>query len=86
MITQELLASKMLDYLNGKVTLVELVHWAEDAIITFTESDQRPPNADAIWDILLYLGAGDSADFPLTWEVITDALQRLGRPVRQVAA
>lgn len=86
MITQELLASKLLDYLNGNLTLAALVDWAEDAIVTFTEADQRPPNADAVWDILLYLGAGDSAAFPLTWEIITDALERLGRPIKEVAA
>ncbi len=86
MITQEILAGQVLKYLNGQMSLVELVHWAEDAIVTFTESDQRPPNADAIWDALLYIGAADSADFPLTWEVIRDILERLGRPVQQVAA
>jgi hypothetical protein len=86
MVTQELLASKLLDYLNSKLTLAELVGWAEDAIVSFTEADERPPNADAVWDILLYLGAGDSADFPLTWEVITNALERLGRPIQRVAA
>lgn len=86
MITQELLVARLLSYLNGTMGLQELVHWAEDAIFTFTESDQRPTNADVVWDILLYLGAGDSPDFPLTWEVIRDMLQRLGRPVQQVVA
>jgi hypothetical protein len=86
MITQELVASKIVDYLNGKLLLLELVQWAEDAIITFTESDQRPPHSDEVWDTLLYLGAGDSADFPLTWEVITGMLSRLGRPVQRVTA
>ncbi len=86
MITQDMLVTRLLAYLNGTTTLQELVHWAEDAIVTFTESDQRPANAAAVWDILLYLGAGDSPDFPLTWEVIRDMLQRLGRPVQQVVA
>jgi hypothetical protein len=86
MITQEMLAGKIVDYLNGQLTLDQLVTWAEDAIVTFTESDQRPSNADAIWDSLLYVGAGDSAGFPLTWEVIKDMLERLGRPVVNVVA
>lgn len=86
MITQEQVAAKILDYLNGDLALINLVHWAEDSIVTFTESDERPLNADAVWEILLYLGAGDSADFPLTWEVITGMLARLGRPVQRVAA
>lgn len=86
MITQELLAEKVLDYLNGQITLLELVHWAEDGIVTFTESDERPPNADTVWDILLYIGAADSANFPMTWEVIKEMLERLGRPVQNVVA
>lgn len=86
MITQELLADKVIAYLNGEMELAELVHWAEDAIITFTESDERPPNADVVWDILLYLGAADTPDFPLTWEVIKESLERLGRPVQKIAA
>lgn len=86
MITQEVLADRILAYLNGQTTLTELVHWAEDAIVAFTESDQRPPNADAVWGVLLYIGAGDSAGFPLTWEVIREMLERLGRPVLNVVA
>jgi hypothetical protein len=86
MVTQEVLADKILAYLNGDLALTELVQWTEDAIVTFTESDTRPPNADAVWDALLYVGAADSADFPLTWEVIKEMLERLGRPVQRVAA
>jgi hypothetical protein len=86
MIAQETVAEKIIEYLNGMLTLQSLVDWAEDAIIAFTESNERPPNSDAVWDTLLYLGAGDSADFPLTWGVITGMLARLGRPVQRVAA
>ncbi|MBN1202722.1 MAG: hypothetical protein JXJ20_12790 [Anaerolineae bacterium] len=86
MITQDLLANRILDYLNNRIMLTELVHWAEDAIVTFTESDQRPPNADVVWDILLYIGAADSEGFPLTWEMLREMLERLGRPVQNVAA
>lgn len=86
MITREFLASEILAYLNGQRSLNELVEWAEDAIVTFTESSQRPPEADTIWDILLYVGAGDTPDFPLTWDVVRDFLERLGRPIQTVVA
>jgi hypothetical protein len=86
MITREILASEILAYLNGQCSLNELVEWAEDAIVTFTESSQRPPESDTIWDILLYVGAGDTPDFPLTWDVIRDFLERLGRPIQTVVA
>ena len=66
--------------------LDHLVSWAEDAMVTFTESNLRPPDADAIWDTLLYLGAADSPGFPLTWEAIKEMLEHLGRPVQNVTA
>ncbi len=86
MITQEVVSEKIVEYLNNQISLPELVHWAEDAIVAFTESDKRPPNADAVWDTLLYLGAADSAGFPLTWEAIKEMLEHLGRPVQSVVA
>jgi hypothetical protein len=86
MITQDMLADKILAYLNGQIMLEDLVHWAEDAVVIFTESDQRPPNANAIWDALLYIAAADSAHFPLTWEVLKEMLEQLGRPVQSVVA
>jgi hypothetical protein len=86
MITQEVLAEKILAYLNGQMSLEALVAWAEDAIVGFTESDERPANADAVWDTLLYLGAADSPGFPLTWEAIKEMLEHLGRPVQRVMA
>jgi hypothetical protein len=86
MITQAMLSGKILDYLNGKITLLDLVHWAEDAIVIFTESDEQPENSDEIWDILLYIGAADSPGFPLTWDDIKEFLERLGRPVQKVVA
>ena len=86
MITQEILAEKILAYLNGQISLDDLVGWSEDAVVTFTESEQRAPGADAIWDTLLYLGAADSPGFPLTWEAIKEMLEHLGRPVQGVTA
>ena len=59
---------------------------SEDALVMFTESNTRPSNADAIWEMLLYLGAADSPGFPLTWEAIKEMLDRLGRPVQNVTA
>ena len=86
MITQEILAEKILAYLNGQIALDDLVDWSEDAIVTFSESDQRPSGADAVWDALLYLGAADSPGFRLTWEAIKEMLEHLGRPVQGVTA
>ncbi|MEO8396135.1 MAG: hypothetical protein ABI700_24285 [Chloroflexota bacterium] len=86
MITKTLVAEKILAYLNGQLSLDDLVTWTEDAMVTFTESDQRPPGADVIWDTLLYLAAADTSGFPLTWETIKEMLEHLGRPVQAVTA
>jgi hypothetical protein len=85
-ITQALLADKIISYLNGQLGLQGLVNWAEDAILIFTESDERPANADAIWEALLYIGAADSAGFPLTWDFLKETLEQLGRPVQSIVA
>ncbi len=84
MITPEILAEQILAFSRGETPLRDLVAWAEDAIVRFSESDQRPANADAVWDILLYLGAADSPGFPLTQAAIQDMLERLGYPGQNV--
>jgi hypothetical protein len=84
MITQDILSGKIVDYLNGVIARDELVHWAEDAIVTFTEADERPDNADAIWEALLYLGAADTSGFPITWDFIRETMDQLGRPIQRV--
>lgn len=78
MITQEAVAQKILDYLNGKTDLPTLVKWSEDALLALTESDEDVPNEQAIMNALGYLGAGDTADFPLTWEILSEMLASLG--------
>jgi hypothetical protein len=46
------------------------------------------PEADVemLNDMLAYLAAADTSQFPLTWEVCADFMQRLGTPVKVVAA
>lgn len=86
MITQETVVEKILAHLNGEMSETELVHWAEDTLVKFTEQDEEVPNEQAILDVLMYMGAGDTPGFPLTWEVIKEFLERLGRPVQKVVA
>jgi hypothetical protein len=86
MITQETVVEKILAHLNGDLTELELVHWAEDALFELTESDQDVPNEDPIIDILAYLGAGDTPGFPLSWSVLSGFLGQFGVKVRVVAS
>ncbi len=85
MITQELVADKILAYLNGRIDEIELVHWAEDALFELTESDTEVPNEKAVMDVLMYIGAADTPGFPLTWDILSGFLEQLGMKVRVIA-
>lgn len=85
MVTQETVIQKILAHLNGELSETELVHWAEDAVVELTESDAEIPNEQAVLDILMAVGAGDSPGFPLTWETLSGFLEQLGVRVRVIA-
>ncbi len=76
MITREVVSKKLLAYLNGELSLAALVDWAENTFI----DDELAPDADIelLNDILSYLAAADTAQFPLTWDVCSDFMRRLG--------
>ena len=78
MMTQEVVAQKIVEYLNGGIDLPTLVAWSEDALLELTESSDEVINVEAMMRALGYIGAGDTPDFPLTWEVLSDLLVSLG--------
>ena len=82
-ITRQTVSDKLLAYLNRQITLAELVDWAEN---TFIDDVLQPDeDVDMLNDILLYLAAADTAQFPLTWDVCADFLEKLGVTVKVVA-
>ncbi|MBE2268255.1 MAG: hypothetical protein IAE80_08470 [Anaerolinea sp.] len=85
MISKAVVVSRILAYLNGELAEADLVRWAEDAFVALTESDDEIDDEALMLDILGYLGAGDSPDFPLTWGVPTDFLESLGTRVQVIA-
>jgi len=85
MISKAVVVSRILAYLNGELAEADLVRWAEDAFVALTESDEEIDDEALMLDILGYLGAGDSPDFPLTWGVLTDFLESLGTRVQVIA-
>lgn len=85
MITQELVGDKILAYLNGAMGEIDLVHWAEDALLELTEYEGEIPNESAVMDILMYVGAADTPGFPLTWDLLSGFLEQLGMKVRVIA-
>jgi hypothetical protein len=79
--TTRLLLLHQLDlYLNQQLTLSELVTWAENALIE--PSIPEDEDAEIIMDTLTYLGAADTRGFPLTWDILSQFIQRLGGSVR----
>lgn len=83
--TQDIVAQKILAYLNGGITESELVRWAEDAFVQLSEVDADIPHESALLNILGYIGAGDTPRFPLTWSTLADFLDQLGVKVRVIA-
>lgn len=82
MITQETVVEKILTHLNGQLSERDMVHWAEDAYVDLVESDGEISNEQAVLDALMYIAAGDSSGFPLTWEVLSGFLEQLGTRVK----
>lgn len=79
MITRDVLASRLTDYLQHRLTRAELVDWAEQAMMD-GEFDER--GLDTIRDITSRLGLADVREFGLTWEDCEGYLERLGFEAR----
>lgn len=84
MITRHIVSEKILDYVNSRITLADLVDWAEKC---FVQGGFAPDNdIPLLTDIVMYLAGGDTEFFPLTWEILQDFMSQLGTPMRVVAA
>ena len=75
MITREVLARQLSDYLQHRITLAQLVDWAEQAMME-AEFDER--DLETIRDITSRIGLADVREFGLTWEDCENFLARLG--------
>jgi hypothetical protein len=82
MITRQTVSDKLLAYLNGDITLAELVDWAENCFVTGGFAPDE--DIDLLTDIVMYIAGSDRPYFPLTWETVSDFLNRLGSPVKVV--
>lgn len=81
-ITRQVVSEQLLAYLNHEISLAVLVDWAERTFIDdLLEPDE---DVDLLNDILHYLAAADTAQFPLTWDICAEFMERLGTPVKVV--
>jgi hypothetical protein len=84
MATRSDVSEKLLAYLNGDITLSELVEWAENCFVTGGFGPDE--DIDMLVDIVMYLAGADTAYFPLTWDICSDFMNQLGTPVKVVPA
>ena len=70
-----MVAERLRDYLHNKLTLEQLVDWAESGMM---EGDFDDANEDAVRDVVARLGLADVRAFDLSWEDCQALLKRLG--------
>lgn len=75
LVTRKLVVEKLKDYLTHRISLQDLTHWAESAMMD-AEFDEN--EIELLSDIISKLGLADVRDFGLTWEDCEDYLMRLG--------
>lgn len=66
---------RLTDYLNHRVSLSELVDWAEQAMM---DEDFVGEDWETVRDIVARIGLADVRAFGLTWEDCGEALMELG--------
>jgi len=77
-VTRELVHDQLLAYLNRKITLAQLVDWAEDALC---EGELESQNSDLLRDIIAKIGLADVRQFGLSWDDCYGFLARMGYQV-----
>lgn len=82
MLTRHEVLNQIIAYLNHDLTLSDLVDWAENTLVE--PEIPASEDADLLMDVLTYLGAADTRGFPLTWDILTGFVERLGGSVRVV--
>ncbi len=66
---------KLAGYLQHRITLAELVDWAEQVMM---EGDFVPADTEALRDVVARLGVADVRAFGLTWEECEALAGQLG--------
>ena len=74
-ITRQKVGQKLIDYLYHRITLAELVDWAESAMM---EADFEEKDFEIVRDIVSRVGLGDVKAFGMTWEDCENFLLQLG--------
>jgi hypothetical protein len=78
-VTKQDIAFKLLNYLQNKNSLNDLVEWAETTLMEDAIQDEHPED---IRDILARLGVADVRSFGLSWEDCNEIMNKLGYVLR----
>lgn len=78
-VTRKDVAQKLIDYLQHRLGLAELVDWAEQAVM---EAELDEPDLELLREALMRLGLADVKAFGLSWEDCEGLLARLGYRVK----
>ncbi len=79
MITKQLVVRQLLAYLHHELTLLQLVNWAENALM---DGSFPAHDADLLTDTLSRLGLADVENFGLLWEDCEALMRMLGYELR----
>ncbi len=82
-VTRQVVRDHIVAYLNRKLTLDQLVDWAEEVL---NEGTLDPQDAELVRDIIARLGVADVKAFGLSWDDFYNFLSRLGYKVQVMAA
>ncbi|MBL7776279.1 MAG: hypothetical protein JNK89_09780 [Saprospiraceae bacterium] len=75
LINKHTVAKKLFAYLQHRITLAELVDWAENSML---EGDFEATEVEVLSQVLGQLGLADVRSFGLTWEDCQNLMHQLG--------
>jgi cobyrinic acid a,c-diamide synthase len=78
-VTRENVAQRLKDHLQHRLSLEELVDWAETVMM---DGELEPGHNDEIRDVVARIGVADVRAFGLTWQDCEELLARLGYTAR----
>jgi len=78
-VTKQAVAERIAAYLHHRITLAQLVDWAENALM---EGEFEEKDAEAIAAVVSRFGVADVRTFGLAWEDCEELLRQLGFSAR----
>jgi cobyrinic acid a,c-diamide synthase len=78
-LTKQAVAERIADYLHHRISVAQLVDWAESALM---EGELEEKDAEVIAAVVSRLGVADVLAFGFAWEDCEELLRQLGFSAR----